>query len=816
MQLRVYQSESITHVRKRYRYPYFIPMLWYVAERLVRRATGRCYLADIKSTPLLEAEPTIRSSDSRTSSADSQLVDPDYVATDGSLMDTSTDSFVVVDDVAADEKATDAALKLPSHTASLPESSQASLTTSGTAPSCSSPPRLERADTEERKAVGAEEGNPGSRQTAPGDRLPFALNSPAFSSTNESEGEDNRKLPPPPIEPFSPTQNIPVSEREPFTPANKFDDNYLTSLTQFERDGINALMQFLMKLTEKNREVGEGILEPDHILKDLQCTFTRVCELKDNPSTSSTPVNQAQEPIDQENNEKPPIVDVPSKKATPPPSSKKSPAAAPKRARLSGPSGAPSASSAPSAAAKKPKKKKQSDAKEKSTTPPPPSPVVPAKFHGFDPMSELVALGHKPLPTAFRMGPNMATAPSVQRSILHRPKPLDTTGSGEVSSADHGSQISPSSDGRDPSTPTSQSSAFSALPIVHRQKQPQQQQLHDPSWPPTSAPIRPGDPRRQAALHQQQILRAALTAESPMMAGNYAARGILPHATTSFDHARPQFRPPNYYHSPSAITSASHMQHHNPHQQHQQQLAHHGYRPGFLPQPVPPPSLHSVPSPMNAVLFGSMPYQPVAISVDGAGSTSSAYHLEGGQQRSPQLPSPQSRPPQHHGLPPYTPLSQRSQGAPQVSPLLAGTPSPTATTSQPAHFGGGFFAPPSVMSASVSASKRQSLSSAEQFPMGPPKLLIPHLATTQPSAGVEATDRPRKSQLMSPKEEGKLEGQATINALDELTRALKNEPSPPSKQAEAKEDAPEEPTAGGDPLSWADELASLTQVMTEN
>lgn len=83
-------------MRKRYRYPYFIPMLWYVAERLVRRATGRRYLAEISSN-VPQAEAAVQSSDSRTSSADSQLVDPDYIPT---AIDSSTESLlVVVDDI---------------------------------------------------------------------------------------------------------------------------------------------------------------------------------------------------------------------------------------------------------------------------------------------------------------------------------------------------------------------------------------------------------------------------------------------------------------------------------------------------------------------------------------------------------------------------------------------------------------------------------------------------------------------------------------------------------------------------------------------
>lgn len=109
--------------------------------------------------------------------------------------------------------------------------------------------------------------------------------------------------------------------------------------------------------------------------------------------------------------------------------------------------------------------------------------------------------------------------------------------------------------------------------------------------------------------------------------------------------------------------------------------------------------------------------------------------------------------------------------------------------------------------------------------MGPPKLMIPHLATTQPLAAAatdraETSERPGHAQSTSDKEE-KLEGEATISALDELTRALKNEPSPlkeadKEREVESKEDAPEEEQPAVDPLSWAEELASLTQVMTEN
>lgn len=133
-------------------------------------------------------------------------------------------------------------------------------------------------------------------------------------------------------------------------------------------------------------------------------------------------------------------------------------------------------------------------------------------------------------------------------------------------------------------------------------------------------------------------------------------------------------------------------------------------------------------------------------------------------------------------------------------------------------------------------------SQCEQFPMPAPKLLseIPRLGAPAvdpaAAAGNSATDiaginssspaghplaKKKRQEQQKAVEEPKLDGQSTIQELDELTRELKNEPV---KEAmlpalAAKDEAlKEDPAAveGGDPMDWLAELSEVTSVLTGN
>lgn len=46
MQLKIYDIENKTRVPTKFRYPFYIEMIWYVIEKYVYRLTGHSYLAE--------------------------------------------------------------------------------------------------------------------------------------------------------------------------------------------------------------------------------------------------------------------------------------------------------------------------------------------------------------------------------------------------------------------------------------------------------------------------------------------------------------------------------------------------------------------------------------------------------------------------------------------------------------------------------------------------------------------------------------------------------------------------------------------------
>lgn len=390
MQLRVQKSEEKIRVGKKYRYPFFKEMLWYVVEGVVKHATGRSFLKPISNLPEQSAALPDKVKEGEESEEPAK-------GSEGTESEESPHVKEECQCISVDNHAL-AASQLE-NTPSL--SSELADTTAGDADS----------------AVGnvcekGTEDDDGGRPTEPPHGM-FVTPTPQSSDiclvTGASqEHEAERK-------------DDDTKEENMKKDVYEFDEEYLSEMSESERNGYFILLEHL-KRTAKFRgglEVCSRIREPDVLLKAFE-------EVLQHKAVIDRRKKEHEEEV--EKNEETFInVGEPSKREE------------------SEASITPTGSASSSLKAPRSRKRKLSQGKDKVTkaakpkgrksdipshTGPlivgglPPA-IMPADApqapnpYQFDPLASVTALGHKQLPTAYRRVPGMAKAPPTQKFRLH-------------------------------------------------------------------------------------------------------------------------------------------------------------------------------------------------------------------------------------------------------------------------------------------------------------------------------------------------------------------------------------------------------------
>uniref|UniRef100_A0A0M3IE39 JmjC domain-containing protein n=1 Tax=Ascaris lumbricoides TaxID=6252 RepID=A0A0M3IE39_ASCLU len=414
MQLRIRLSEDRIKVAKKFRYPFFNEMLWYVIDGVVNRATGRSFLKPIvppvkrpqsKSTDKLSAEvkANIDETDEEIALAVEEKVkylEDVVVATMCSgLQLESEEEPVVVDDIPkCDEGHGQQSGTSNEKRGQYQRKIDVAKETTSCDQSESEIRELESNNehkNEEKQVNGERESVPNSLEMKEGG---IEMQSMGGGTSVDMKEEENTAK-------ESGERSVGVEEREDAAEMElTFDDAYIVTLTEFEKNGYRELLTYMRKNMRfrSKMEPLNTITDPDRLLSkvldhEVDKEKLKLIESNDQPMEIITHAEETISPSQQKSRErKRKVSTTTTKKEKVQKSAKNKYRKSDNGHHFDGPlivGGLPPAIM------------------------PADAPQAPNPY-GYDPLAAVTPLGHKQLPSAYRRTANMATAPPTQKYRL--------------------------------------------------------------------------------------------------------------------------------------------------------------------------------------------------------------------------------------------------------------------------------------------------------------------------------------------------------------------------------------------------------------
>uniref|UniRef100_A0A915CM40 JmjC domain-containing protein n=1 Tax=Ditylenchus dipsaci TaxID=166011 RepID=A0A915CM40_9BILA len=410
MQTRVVRSEDRIKVGGKYRFPHFKQMIWYAIEDVVRKATSRLYLKPINIKGYLESQEA----------SQREIVVGGQVQKLSSLEE-AMNNFLGAEEAETDGSATDDQEEVePSCSSAV----QTGCKKSGqeVKDSFLSGMGMEESESEDEDAVSAHTMLTKDKEKEV-DVVPEVDDDPNVFYDNLPNGADGYYN-------LVPTQ-MKFGQKDylkDFKPVDSYNQDFLDNVSPLELNGYSSLLEYAKKLIKSKRpEVGEGITRPRHLLLEFERLVHYLSNL-DKLTISKTidmsnkGVNKKARNVTVELNIVAKQIEFGSLSIALPKNKRKY-----KRKSLNKSDDSLAAKKTP-----KPTKKTSDSSHPHHQQPGPfidgaPLPTQSADAaeqapnpYGFNPLDAAVALGKKPLPSAFRRSSNMATAPLPQKFKLKK------------------------------------------------------------------------------------------------------------------------------------------------------------------------------------------------------------------------------------------------------------------------------------------------------------------------------------------------------------------------------------------------------------